>query len=173
MVVLEQLGLQKSAHVQVGRFSKGMKNRLSLARSLIHEPSLLFLDEPSSGLDPVHVRKVKDIILSLRSMGMTVFLTTHDMSVAEELCDRVGLIVDGRLGLIANPKALALEYQEPVVEVRYEKNSHVTTTEFPLEGLGHNEDFLTSIRECKVIALHSKDATLEEVFIKVTGRSLE
>ena len=172
MEVLEELGLHESADVPVGRFSKGMKNRLSLARSLMHSPSVLFLDEPSSGLDPVHVRKVKDIISSLRSAGRTVFLTTHDMSVADELCDRVGFIVDGQLRLTADPKALAISHQEPVVLVKYVQENRVITAEFPLEGLGHNEAFLTSIRLHKVISIHSKDATLEDVFIEVTGRNL-
>ncbi|UNC92041.1 ABC transporter ATP-binding protein [Candidatus Contubernalis alkaliaceticus] len=170
--ILEELGLHDSADIPVGRFSKGMKNRLSLARALIHKPAVLFLDEPSSGLDPLHVRKVKDIILSLRRKGKTVFLTTHDMSVAAELCDRVGFIVEGKLKLTANPTELAIKHQEPVVQVRYLQSGTQMTADFPLEGLGYNESFLSFIRQHKVLSIHSKDATLENIFIKVTGRNL-
>lgn len=172
MDILEELGLQDAYDTPVGRFSKGMKNRLSLARALIHDPSILFLDEPSSGLDPLYIRKVKDIILSLRARGKTVFLTTHDMSVADELCDRVGFIVDGQLELIADPRKLAIKYQDPIVLVKYIEKSRHKIAEFPLEGLGNNEAFLTFIRRHKVISIHSKDATLEDIFIKVTGRNL-
>ncbi|UNC93014.1 ABC transporter ATP-binding protein [Candidatus Contubernalis alkaliaceticus] len=170
--VLKELGLDDSADIPVGRFSKGMKNRLSLARALIHNPSVLFLDEPSSSLDPIHVRKVKDIILSLRSQGRTVFLTTHDMNVAAELCARVGFIVDGKLKLTADPNELAIKHQEPVVLVQYKQNGTQMSADFPLDGLGYNESFLSFIRQHKVLSIHSKDATLEDVFIKVTGRNL-
>lgn len=170
--VLEELGLHDSANIPVGRFSKGMKNRLSLARALIHNPSVLFLDEPSSGLDPIHVFKVKEIISTLRSKGRTIFLTTHDMSVASELCERVGFIVDGLLKLIANPKELAITYQEPVIQVKYKLSNRYMTAEFPLGGLGFNEDFIKFLRQHEVLSLHSKDASLEDVFIKLTGRKL-
>ena len=78
----------------VGEYSKGMKNRLSIARCLLNDPELLFLDEPTTGLDPVNAQNVKDLIRTERDAGKTVFLTTHDMSVADELCDRVAFIVE-------------------------------------------------------------------------------
>ncbi|MGE0220608.1 ABC transporter ATP-binding protein, partial [Mycolicibacterium sp.] len=97
MTLLESVGLAGAADMRVGRYSKGMQMRLTFARSLINNPELLFLDEPTSGLDPVNARKVKDIILGLKTEGRTIFLTTHDMSTADELCDRVAFVVDGRI----------------------------------------------------------------------------
>ncbi|NBC30349.1 MAG: ATP-binding cassette domain-containing protein, partial [Spirochaetes bacterium] len=83
--VLSWVGLQDAARKRVAAFSKGMMARLSVARSLLHEPQVLFLDEPTSGLDPVNARRVKDLVLWLREQGTTVFVTTHNMHVAEEL----------------------------------------------------------------------------------------
>jgi fluoroquinolone transport system ATP-binding protein len=73
----------------VGEFSKGMRGRLTLARALLHRPELLFLDEPTAGLDPVSARRIRQIIREARNDGATVFLMTHDMVTADELCDRV------------------------------------------------------------------------------------
>ena len=75
--------------MRVSQYSKGMKNRLSVARALLHSPELLFMDEPTAGLDPLNARRIKDLIREQKAAGKTVFLTTHDMSVADELCDRV------------------------------------------------------------------------------------
>ena len=77
--------------------------RLNLVRALIHRPALLFMDEPTSGLDPVNARKVKQLVLQLKARGATILLTTHDMFVADELCDRVALIVDGAIKVIDSP----------------------------------------------------------------------
>lgn len=120
--LLKELGLLESAKERVESFSKGMKNRLSLARALLHSPKLLFLDEPTAGLDPVNTRKIKDLILEKRAEGATIFLTTHDMSVAAELADRVSFIVDGQIAVIDNPHQLELKYGQSVVGVEYWKN---------------------------------------------------
>lgn len=93
--VLELVGLGADADTPVAQFSKGMQNRLNLARALMHEPELLFLDEPTSGLDPVNVQHVGALIRAQRDAGRTVVLTTHNMAVAKDLCDRVAFIVDG------------------------------------------------------------------------------
>jgi fluoroquinolone transport system ATP-binding protein len=172
MELLEKLNLAESANLPVSKFSKGMKNRLSFARALLHNPELLFLDEPTSGLDPVNARLVKDLILSERKNGCTIFLTTHDMTAAAELCDRVSFIVDGKIILIKPPRQLELEYGQATVKVEYFIENKLLYKEFPLAGLGANEEFLSLLRSDNVRSIHSKDATLEEIFIKVTGRNL-
>ena len=91
MELLDAVGLADDANTRVGKYSKGMQMRLTFARSLINNPELLFLDEPTSGMDPVNARKVKNIVLDLKARGRTIVLTTHDMSTADELCDRVAL----------------------------------------------------------------------------------
>jgi fluoroquinolone transport system ATP-binding protein len=170
--LLDLVGLGEDGATPVGQFSKGMKGRLNLARALLHDPQLLFLDEPTSGQDPVNVRRIKDLIRQQRRAGKTVFLTTHDMAVAEDLCDRVAFIVDGRIQLIDSPRSLKLRYGAPTVRVEYQDNSHTARDEFALAGLGDNHGFLGLLRSGKVQTIHSQEATLEDIFIRVTGRSL-
>ena len=95
--VLQRVGLAESARVPMRRFSKGMLQRAGLAQALLNDPELVFLDEPMSGLDPIGRHMVKEIILEQRSRGRTVFFSTHILSDAESLCDRVALLRDGRL----------------------------------------------------------------------------
>jgi fluoroquinolone transport system ATP-binding protein len=169
---LELVGLAGDANMPAGQFSKGMKGRLNLARALLHGPELLFLDEPTSGQDPVNARRIKDLVRAQQRASRTVFLTTHDMTVAEELCDRVAFIMDGRIQLIDTPRALRIAHGAPRVRVEYQANSHTGRQEFALAGLGYNDDFLGLLRAGTIQTIHSQEATLEDIFIRVTGRSL-
>jgi fluoroquinolone transport system ATP-binding protein len=170
--LLEMVGLEADGRLLVSQYSKGMKTRLSVARSFLHEPELLFLDEPTAGLDPVNARRIKDLIHAQKVQGKTIFLTTHDMQIAEELCDRVGLVVDGEIKLIDTPRNLKLQYGIPQVRVEYRVNSHTEGEQFALEGLGENPAFLDLIRSHKVETIHTMEATLEDIFIRTTGRTL-
>lgn len=170
--LLEMVGLLDDADTLVSQFSKGMKNRLSVARSLVNNPKLLFLDEPTAGLDPVNARKVKDLIKAQKDAGKTVFLTTHDMNIADELCDRVAFIVDGKLSLIDSPRELKLRYGKPEVRVEFGMNGKTEQRDFELAGLADNAEFLKLLREGGVRTLHTQEATLENIFIQMTGRSL-
>ena len=171
--LLEMVGLEADADTPVGQYSKGMKHRLSVARSLLNEPELLFLDEPTSGLDPVSARSIKELVRTERDRGRTVFLTTHDMVVADQLCDRVALIVDSRIVLIDAPRELKLRYGEPRVRLEVGSDDGTETHEFPLASLGDNVSFLELLRTREVQTLHTLEATLEDVFIQITGRSLQ
>ncbi len=170
-VLLDWVGLENDGDLLVSQYSKGMKNRLSVARSLLHDPDLLFLDEPTAGLDPVNARRIKDLIAEQRLQGKTIFLATHDMTVAEELCDRLAFIVDGKISLIESPRALKLEHGRRVVRVEYGADGDEQAQEFPLQGLAENQRFL-AVLEQPVRTIHSQEATLEQIFIEVTGRSL-
>jgi fluoroquinolone transport system ATP-binding protein len=170
--LLEMVGLEADGRLLVSQYSKGMKTRLSVARSFLHEPELLFLDEPTAGLDPVNARRIKDLIRAKKVQGKTIFLTTHDMQIAEELCDRVGLVVDGEIKLIDTPRNLKLQYGIPQVRVEYRVNSHTEGEQFALEGLGENSAFLDLLRSQKVETIHTMEATLEDIFIRTTGRTL-
>ncbi|PKO14750.1 MAG: ATP-binding protein [Chloroflexi bacterium HGW-Chloroflexi-10] len=172
MHILEQVGLAADARQPVETFSKGMRNRLTVARALLHDPQVLFLDEPTSGLDPVNARMIKDMIREQQNLGKTIFLTTHNMNVAEELCDHVGLIVDGKIAMIDTPRQLKLQYGQPIVQVEVRSNGKLLKEEFALEGLGGNSQFLNLIRTQPVQTIHTQEATLEDVFIQVTGRRL-
>ncbi len=169
--LLEMLGLAEAADMPVERFSKGMQTRLSLARAVQHRPDLLFLDEPTSGLDPAGALLVKQLIRAQRDEGRTVVLTTHNMALADELCDRVALIVEGRIAQIDAPRALRLRYGAPRVRVEY-LNGELRAAEFPLAGLAENAEFQRVLREASVQTIHSREATLEDVFLEVTGRRL-
>ncbi len=171
--LLGAVGLTDAADMQVGKYSKGMLMRLTFARSLINDPELLFLDEPTSGLDPVSARTVKDMILDLKARGRTVFLTTHDMATADELCDRVAFVVDGRIVALDTPAELKIARSRRLVRVQY-RNQHgaLATAEFPMDDLADNDEFHTVLRNHRVETIHSEEASLDDVFVEVTGRSL-
>lgn len=172
MRVLERVGLQDAARLKVSQLSKGMKMRLNFCRAVLHRPELLFLDEPTSGLDPVNAKLMKDLILDMKSEGKTVLLTTHHMQAAEELCDRVAFIVDGQIRMIDSPRKLKLRQGRKIVRVEYRKEGELLAEEFPLEDIGSNAAFLRLIHQYPVETLHSQEATLEQIFIETTGRSL-
>lgn len=172
LVLLKLVGLEGKENIKAGEFSKGMKHRLTFARSMINNPELWFLDEPTTGLDPSIAADVKDIIKQKNDEGVTIFLTTHNMFIADELCDRVAFIVDGEIKLIDSPKNLKLQYGEKLVDVEYREKDEVIkqtlSTVLPedkkiLQRIIENHDIQT---------MHTKEATLEEIFIKVTGRGL-
>jgi fluoroquinolone transport system ATP-binding protein len=167
------VGLGADGDQLVSQYSKGMKNRLTVARSLLHDPELLFLDEPTAGLDPMNSRRITDLIKAQQQAGKTVFLTTHDMSVAEALCDRVAFIVDGEIKLIDAPKQLKLQHGKPTVRVEYLANgdSRPSEQEFALADLGQN-GFVKLVQDYPVLTIHTQEATLDDIFIQVTGRSL-
>jgi fluoroquinolone transport system ATP-binding protein len=171
--LLAMVGLEEDGNTPVGQYSKGMKNRLNVARSLLHGPELLFLDEPTSGMDPVNARKIKDLVFAQRQAGKTIFLTTHNMNIAEELCDRVAFIVDGKIDLVDTPRELKLRYGQRRVLVEYGLNSHTERQEFALQDLGSNPAFLDLLSRQDVQTIHTQEASLEEIFIKVTGRGLQ
>ncbi|KPL76588.1 ATP-binding protein [Ornatilinea apprima] len=171
--LLALVGLEPDGELLVSQYSKGMKNRLSVARALLHNPRILFLDEPTSGLDPLNARGIKDLILAQKSQGKTIFLTTHDMTIADELCDRVALIVDGRIRMVGAPRDLKLQHGRASVRVGYVNGGGQAQREFELAGLAENEDFLKLLRSENVQTLHSQEASLEDVFIEVTGRRLQ
>jgi fluoroquinolone transport system ATP-binding protein len=170
--LLDRVGLLAEKEVRVENFSKGMKMRLNFIRSIMHNPRLMFFDEPTSGLDPVNAHIIKEIILEQKKEGKTVFLTTHNMTVAEQLCDRVAFIVDGKLVTIGSPKDLMIEHGKRVVKVEFLKNGNIIDQEFELKDIGENAGFLDILKNAEIKTIHSCEATLEDIFIKLTGRNL-
>jgi ABC-2 type transport system ATP-binding protein len=104
--VLEQVGLAERSRELVKKFSNGMKQRLLIARALLPEPKVLFLDEPTRGLDPHMARGIREIVSSLAQSGTTVFLTTHYMEEADRLCHRVAILDRGRIMALDTPASL-------------------------------------------------------------------
>jgi len=170
--LFDQVGLLKNKNEQVENFSKGMKMRLNFIRSIMHHPDIMFFDEPTSGLDPVNARIIKDIILHMKSQGKTIFLTTHNMTVAEQLCDRVAFINEGVLSAIDSPKNLMVEHGKSFVTISYKGAEGSVNETLSLNNLGSNKHFRDILDTKKILTLHSQEATLEDVFIKLTGRKL-
>ena len=170
--LLDLVGLAGDAGKRVAEFSKGMRGRLSLARAFLHKPDLLFLDEPTAGLDPVTARRVRAIIRGAKARGATVFLTTHDMVTADELCDRVGFLVDGRIAAVDSPRVLKHRHGRREVRVELMRDGQRVAREFPLDGLFSDQSFENWLRSGSVETMHTLETTLEDVFVQLTGREL-
>lgn len=168
--ILKRMGLYEARKTAVSGLSKGMKNRLSLARALMNRPRLLFLDEPTSGLDPVTTREIHAILLEQKKKGTTIFLTTHNMFEAQSLCDHVGLLYNGHL----------IEYGKPDEICR--KYNHLNRIQITLKNketvsLANDKTAAAPLAEYlekeEISAIHSTEPTLESVFIELTGKGLE
>jgi ABC-2 type transport system ATP-binding protein len=170
--LLKRVGLAGREKDKVSSYSKGMKQRLMVARSLVNRPQILFLDEPTAGLDPVSSEAIGNIILEERRRGATVFLTTHDMWEADKLCDRVAFMNGGKIAVLDTPQSLKQQYGKRSLVAEVAAGGRLDKHEISLDS----RDTATSIQrlfsEGKVVTIHSEEATLEDIFIKITGRRL-
>mgnify|MGYP001738250170 FL=1 len=161
--VLEQVGLLESKKTIAEKLSTGMRQRMFLARALLNRPELLFLDEPTSGLDPMTSKKIHRLLEELKAAGTTIFLTTHDMVEATEMCDRISLLNQGDLVEIGTPRDIIQKYnKEKRVKVTYMDHS---------EQVMAFED-LKDQDMTQVELIHSMEPTLEDIFIQLTGEKL-
>ena len=170
--LLERLDLPVRSRQAAGSFSKGMKTRLVLARSLLNRPQLWFLDEPTSGQDPMHAVEIRNLIREKANEGTTVFLTTHNMTLAEELCDRVAFIEAGRIAVVDSPHALALRHARKRVRVEYREGDSLEQRELEFETTQDREALAAFLRDRPVETIHSLEPSLEDVFLEVTGQKL-
>ncbi|MFA7673570.1 MAG: ABC transporter ATP-binding protein [Clostridia bacterium] len=170
--LIKLVGLDGKENVKAGEYSKGMKHRLTFARSMINDPELWFLDEPTTGLDPAIAETIKNIIKKQNEKGVTVFLTTHNMYIADELCNRVAFIVDGEIKLIDSPRNLKLKYGEKMVAVEYVSDGSPVKETYSTVLSEDKERLKHIIDSREILTMHTKEATLEEIFIKVTGKEL-
>lgn len=170
--LLELVGLAEAGNKRAGQYSKGMKQRLVFARAIMNQPDILFLDEPTGGLDPTTARKIMDIIIAEKNRGATIFLTTHNMMVADELCDTVAFIDEGRIVGEDSPRNLKLQYGQKAVKVEYRDNEKLKT-ELLFPEKAEDLTLLNQLmKEKKVETMHSQEATLEQIFMKLTGKGL-
>lgn len=170
--LIHLVGLAGKENDRAGTFSKGMKHRLTFARSMINNPELWFLDEPTTGLDPTIAATIKDIIKEKTAGGTTAFLTTHNMYIADELCDRVAFIIDGEIIQVDTPKNLKLQYGRKLVDIEYIKDGKVIKE--TLKTIEEKDRLRIGelVSKYDIQTMHTKEATLEEIFIQVTGRGL-
>lgn len=171
--LMKRVGLWESRDKMVGEFSKGMKIRLNIVRALLNEPKMLFLDEPTNGIDPANAKVLKDLVKEFRADGGTVFITSHIMSDIDQLCDRVAFIVNGEVKEIDSPRNLKIRYGRRELRLEYKENDKTIEKVFPMDNIGKNEEFLTLLQTKDIETLHSGETTLEDIFIKVTGVGLK
>jgi ABC-2 type transport system ATP-binding protein len=149
----------------VKKLSKGLRQRILLARALIHSPELLFLDEPTIGLDPNIAKEIRATIQELKKEEKTIFLTTHYMEEADNLCDKVAIIDEGKIVALDSPHELRLKHGDREFLVETESG----IKKYPFEDIG----ILATLDPKRIRSIHSVEPTLEDVFIALTGRRIE
>ena len=154
-------------------YSKGMRQRLMVARSLINAPTVLFLDEPTDGLDPVSSQAIRRIISEEADRGAAVVLTTHDMLEADKLSDRVAFINEGRILALDSPESLKLAHGQRGVRVRARKGDEVEETVISLDAADAGDQIRAAVADEGLMTIHTEEATLEDIFIEYAGRGLE
>lgn len=171
--LLKRVGLDGRGKDRVGNYSKGMKQRLMVARALVNKPCVLFLDEPTDGLDPASAETIRGIILEERKRGATVFLTTHDMLEADKLSDRVAFINQGKIVALDTPHNLKQKYGKRAIKAEVmTKEGKLEKRELVLDAAETAESVRQLFADEKVVTIHSEEASLEDIFIKITGRGL-
>lgn len=167
--VLDQVQLADRAKDKVEKYSNGMKQRLLIARALIHEPRVLFLDEPTRGLDPNVGRAIRAVVADLASQGTTVFLTTHYMEEADQLCQRVAIIDKGRILAMDTPANLKIAHGNRRVCIQMQDGTFV---ELALDDPADSRRLAELAAGGHVATMHSEEATLEQVFMTLTGEEV-
>jgi ABC-2 type transport system ATP-binding protein len=192
--LLERFGLYDRCHDRVGTFSKGMKRRVTIAMALIHNPPLLFLDEPTTGLDVQSARVIRALIKELNENGTTIFMTTHYIEEAGQFCQRIAIINQGRIAAIDSPERLEASLEEqPTIEVAFEAGENIKNKLQTLSGVVSVSDVGDKFRvavenvseavplmadfarknSLKIICINTLKPSLEDAFVRLTGLNLE
>jgi ABC-2 type transport system ATP-binding protein len=191
--LIERVGLTNAADRRVGTYSGGMRRRLDLGTALVHEPTVLFLDEPTTGLDPASRSAIWEEVRKLNAEGTTVFLTTQYLEEADQLADRVGIIDDGLMAAEGTPRELKAQVGKPRLELNLAEGTHEVCKEVlgrfgePLppkdgvvvvaldEGASEIAPIIRALDEAGIVVqdLHLVQPTLDDVFLDKTGRHLE
>lgn len=168
--VLEKTGLREAVKKPVSKLSKGMRQRLVIARAILHEPEVLFLDEPTSGLDPATACEIHELIRQQQKKGAAIFMTTHNMEEAAKLCDHVALLHEGHIVEFGKPEEICRKYD-------HQNRITIFTKQ------GQNISYVNCVESAKAIydhlasndvkTIHSSEPNLETVFMELTGRGLE
>ena len=166
---LEAVGLSDAKKISASDLSKGMKSRLRLARVFMTDPEILFLDEPTCGLDPAAADEIQKMILAEKAKGKTIFLTTHTMTEAEKLCDNIALLSDGKIVEHGSPKEICRRYN-------HQKKLRIHLSDGNDTEIPHNENSADIISELlrngSAETIHTTEPDLETVFMELTGKEL-
>ena len=171
--ILRRVGLADRVDERAESFSKGMRQRLMVARSLINTPKVLFLDEPTDGLDPASAQTIRKLIVGEAKRGAAVLLTTHDMEEADKLSHRVAFINEGKIVAEDTPENLKLKYGKRSVKVRIREKEGVREEILPLDQAASGERLKAAVGMEGLMTIHTEEATLENIFIELTGRGLQ
>jgi ABC-2 type transport system ATP-binding protein len=167
--VLESMNMIEFENKLVKKLSKGMKQRVMLAQAVLHKPKLLFLDEPTSSLDPGTTLEIHRFLRKINNEGTTIFLTTHNMEEADKLCDRVAFLHEGEIVEIGKPEDLKLKYAGDEIQVKLKGEDKLVTVKNNEEGA---ENIGAWMKNGQVLSIHSMEPNLEEIFLHLTGREL-
>jgi ABC-2 type transport system ATP-binding protein len=170
--LLRRVDLLDRADDRAADYSKGMRQRLMVARSLVNQPKVLFLDEPTDGLDPVSSLSIRRIIREEADRGTAVVLTTHDMLEADKLSDRVAFIHEGRILAIDAPETLKLAHGKRSVRVRSQRGGDIEEAVIPLDDDNADDAIRRAVGVEGLLTIHTDEATLEDIFIEIAGRGL-
>ncbi len=189
--ILDLVGLGEKAHVRLSSYSKGMLQRAGLAQTLINDPDLLLLDEPTSGLDPIGQREMRDVFLKLREQGKTLFLCSHQLSEAELICDRIGILHNGRLNKIGKlDDLLIMKHEVKIRAMNIDKETHnrldkITEVSIVEEGtdkgmleISLSEHLVNTVVDIlrssnsQILSIMPTKRSLEEIFVEAVENSL-
>jgi fluoroquinolone transport system ATP-binding protein len=170
--LFEALGMGDVRRKIVAEYSKGMKQRLVFLRAIQHQPKMLFLDEPTGGNDPGTTERMIDMIGAEKQRGATILLTTHDMHVADALCDRIAFINEGSIVACDTPRNLKIAHGQTGIEVEYLADDELRTEVLAPDRLEDRARLDQLLAGGGVQTVHSREASLGEIFIKLTGREL-
>ena len=167
--VLKKVGLEAVERKKVSELSKGMKQRVILARAMLHRPDILFLDEPTSGLDPATAQMIYSVLKELKQTGTAIFLTTHNMNEAATLCDRLALLFNGQIVELGSPKEICLKYNNTK---KYRVMDIFGNTYIFTDKEADRKRMAELFNRQAIETIHSCEPTLEQVFIEITGRGI-
>jgi ABC-2 type transport system ATP-binding protein len=168
--VLKKVELTEEQGQKVRNFSKGMKKKLVIAREILHNPLILYLDEPTANLDVHSSDVIRQLLRRLRDQGTTVFCTTHNMDEAEEICDRVAILDRGRIVDIDTPANFKSKHAAQVLHVVFSRDGGQESLRLSMDREGDREMLAEKIRAGEVLSIHSGEFNFKEVFLKLTGR---
>jgi ABC-2 type transport system ATP-binding protein len=166
---LEQVELLREKHLPVRGYSKGMRKKLLLARALLHEPSVLLLDEPTANLDVHSTEQIRYLIKGLASKGVTVLITTHNMHEVEQICDRVAIVNRGKLIDLDSPTAFKARNTERIVDVVLERGGAHERVSIDLTNESQRREFARIVESEMPITLHTREFNFYQAFLKLTG----
>jgi ABC-2 type transport system ATP-binding protein len=181
--MLKKVGLETAGKIQLRKYSKGMLQRVGLAQAILHDPKLVILDEPMSGLDPVGRREVRDIILELKNAGKTILFSTHILSDAELLCDRVGVIAGGKLRGVGAPGSI-VGVKSAGMEIVFELPDGAAVQKMRGKATKSGANYRMSVGDAelyaaleelkgaaaKIVSVTQIKPTLEEFFMELVGK---